>query len=149
MSSPDPIVTTKNNPGSYDAIGSAKADEPLFPIQGGDPFGPPTVLHWVKLCRQAGMDETDPKKAERLLRKATDAETVAWAMMAYQRGEQELVGHRATYHDTNETLYVEADDARKQREALIRARAAFTMASGSFLKSPRRWRRCACTPPPR
>jgi len=83
----EPTLATKDRLGSYDAIASAKPDEPLFPIQGGDPFGPPTVLHWVALCRAAGMAESSPKRADHLLRKASDAELVAWTMMAYQRGE--------------------------------------------------------------
>lgn len=113
------FVTTKDRPGSYDAIATAKPGEPLFPIQGGDPFGPPTVFHWAKLCRQAGLEESDPKKAEALLRKASDAELVGWAMQSYQRGEVELEGTRATYNDAV-TVTVEANDQRRVREALIR-----------------------------
>lgn len=114
-----PIVATKDRPGSYDAIESAKPGEPLFPIQGGDLFGPPTVLHWAKLCREAGLASEKPKEAERLLRKAMDAEQVAWAMLAYQRGQEPIEGERAYYSDsgTAET----ADERRTQREALIRS----------------------------
>jgi hypothetical protein len=115
----EPIVATKDRPGSYDAIESAKPGEPLFPIQGGDPFGPPTVLHWVQLCRKAGLAATDEKEAERLLRKATDAEQVAWEMQAYQRGHPEVEARRATYHDVATTVHAEADDVRKLREAMI------------------------------
>ena len=81
-----PIPATRERPGSYDALATAKPGEPLFPIQGGDPFGPATVLHWARLARQAGMAERDAAKAERLLRKASDAELIAWAMEDYQRG---------------------------------------------------------------
>lgn len=116
----DPIVTTRDRPGSYDAIASAKPDEPLFPIQGGDPFGPPTVLHWAALARAAALREENREKAERLLRKASDAEHVAWAMISYQRGAEELTGNRATYSDRTETL---ADEGRKRRETLIRGTA--------------------------
>lgn len=115
----DAIPTTRDRPGSYDAIATAKPDEPLFPIQGGDPFGPPTVLHWVSLCRKAGMAATDPKEAERLLRKATDAEQVAWAMQAYQRGQAEVAGARVAYSD--HIPEIDGADERHARETLIRA----------------------------
>ena len=114
----EPIASTKDRPGSYDAIRSAKPGEPLFPIQGGDPFGPPSVLHWAKLCRKAGLDATDDKVAEHLLRKASDAEKVAWAMMAYQRGETEVVERRASYNDV--AIVVENEGTRATREALIK-----------------------------
>lgn len=114
----EPIATTKDRPGSYDAIATAKADEPLFPIQGGDPFGPPTVLHWVGLARASAMRESDPKTASALLQKATDAEMIAWSMMAYQRGEQEIEGRRAAYADSG--YGDETSDERKLRETRIR-----------------------------
>lgn len=81
-----PHPATKDTLGEYDAIETAKPGEPLFPLQGGDPFAPPTVQFWVDLCRKAGMREEDPKKAEALLRKASDAERIGWLMMDYQRG---------------------------------------------------------------
>ncbi|MFL6864081.1 MAG: hypothetical protein ACJ8DZ_13890 [Allosphingosinicella sp.] len=123
MSADEPIATTRDRPGSYDAIATAKPGEPLFPIQGGDPFGPPTVLHWVALCRAAGIAETDPKKAEALLRKASDAERVAWAMMAYQRGEVEMPGTRSFYNDDGPAA-ARASDGRDERETLIKGSAS-------------------------
>ncbi len=81
------VIPTKERLGTYDAIETAKPDEPLFPVQGGDPFGPPTVLHWAKLCREAGTLEEDKGKRAHLLTKASQAEDVAWAMQAYQKGE--------------------------------------------------------------
>lgn len=120
MAAEDMIPTTRDRPGSYDAIATAKPDEPLFPIQGGDPLGPPTVLHWAGLCREAGLAASDPRKSERLLRKACDAEQVAWAMMEYQRNEAPLDGQRATYNDSG-PIIAEANNERKVREALIKA----------------------------
>lgn len=104
------VVSTKDRLGSYDAIESAKPGEPLFPIQGGDPFGPATVLHWAGLARDAGLTETDEKLAAKLLGKATDAERVAWAMMAYQRGEES--GPAPVVFDDD-------GQSREEREALI------------------------------
>lgn len=114
---------TKDRIGVYDAIETAKPDEIIFPVQAGDPFGPPTVMHWVYLARIAGMAETDPKKAEHLLKKASDAEQVAWAMMAYQRGEPTVApeGERARYNDAPTIIDADADQERKVRAALITA----------------------------
>lgn len=113
----EPIPTTRDRPGSYDAIATAKPGEILFPLQGGDPFAPPTVLHWARLARVAGLQETNQEKANRLLDKARDAEQIAWQMMAYQRGEEKIEPKHARYNDQ---LVVEADSQRKVREALIR-----------------------------
>lgn len=82
----DVVASTKDRPGTYDAIETAKPGEPLFPLQGGDPFAPATVQFWVDQCRKAGMAAEDPKEAEHLLTKARDAEIVGWQMIDYQRG---------------------------------------------------------------
>lgn len=115
----EPIISTKDRPGSYDAIETAKPGEPLFPIQGGDPFGPPTVLHWASLARAAGLAEADEAKAERLLRKATDAEHVAWIMQAYQDGHAEPENKRATYNDAPQ---IEVDESAGHERAVREAR---------------------------
>lgn len=123
------IVSTKDRPGSYDAIETAKPDEPLFPIQGGDPFGPPTVLHWAGLARAEGLRLIDahPDKSRehshglKLLGKATDAEQVAWAMQSYQKGHAKPEGGRASYADNPIELDADADHDRKVREARIKS----------------------------
>lgn len=116
------IVSTKDRPGSYDAIETAKPGEPLFPIQGGDPFGPATVLHWARLARTAGEAEPDDRRSVKLLRKATDAEQVAWEMQAYQRGESTRSESEkpATYSGHEIVLDETADHDRKVREARIK-----------------------------
>jgi hypothetical protein len=118
----DVIPSTKDRPGSYDAIETAKPGEPLFPLQGGDPFAPATVLFWVDQARKAGMAEPHQRKAEALLRKASDAEQIAWAMMDYQRGEQAPPPDRGRAYYSGHTieLSAEADQARRAREALIK-----------------------------
>jgi hypothetical protein len=106
--SEDINLSTKDKPGDYDAIETAKPGEPLFPIQGGDPLGPPCVQFWADEARslarrimsgeEAGFQpgdgdevyhpsEMDKRQAKKLLEKATQAEQVKWAMEAYQRGE--------------------------------------------------------------
>ncbi len=95
------LVSTPERAGEYDAIETAKPGEPLFSLQGGDRFAPDCVLLWAQLARAAAIDcfalaaaETSKRKAEKLTtegdklsRKATAAEEVAWAMQEYQRGD--------------------------------------------------------------
>jgi hypothetical protein len=135
-------ISTKDKIGDYDAIESAKPGEPLFPIQGGDPLGPPTVQFWADSARRMAHDimdgkragfepeherdeyqptEADKRDAEKLLRKATNAEQVKWEMQAYQRGDVELTGSgRATYNDQPEFLTEEAEDRATKRRARIK-----------------------------
>jgi hypothetical protein len=84
--SDEPLISTRERPGDYDALESAKPDEPIFVIQGGDPFGPATVEHWADLARTAGRSEAKADTSAKLLKKATSAEMVAWAMRDYQAG---------------------------------------------------------------
>lgn len=88
----DMIISTKEQVGTYDAIETLKPGEPVFPLQGGDPLAPLCVMIWAwkarKLARTLDRD-IDAKEIDRLLRKATSAEEVAWAMRDYQRGRDE------------------------------------------------------------
>lgn len=95
------LVSTPERAGEYDAIETAKPGEALFALQGGDPFAPACVLLWAELARkqadrlmsEAGATTAKSKidrlaaEADKLRRKATAAEEVAWAMQEYQRGE--------------------------------------------------------------
>lgn len=121
----DIVISTKDTIGSYDGLETAKPGEPVFVCQGGDPFGPPAVLHWASLARAAGVAEQDDKKAAKLLKKASEAELVAWAMMAYQRGEIELEGKRAQY--TTDVIQIDSKE-RAEREAMIRGAASLNNA---------------------
>jgi hypothetical protein len=85
--SDEPIISTKDRPGEYDALETAKEGEPIFVLQGGDPLSSPTIHHWVALYRAQAAKEENREKREAMLRKATAAETVAWAMDEYRRGE--------------------------------------------------------------
>lgn len=141
-------VSTKDKPGDYDALETAKPDEPIFVLQGGDPFGPPTVQHWAELAREEaralqfgppdleGADreayrptEEQQARADKLLRKATQAEQVSWEMKAYQRGERAAPETRARY---NEELVAPADTAERTaaRKALISGVGALHNAVG-------------------
>ena len=133
-------VSTRDHPGEFDALETAKPDEPIFVVQGGDPLGPPTVQFWADCARKAArriMDgeragfepkhdrdeyqptEADQRDADRLLVKATNAEQVSWAMKAYQRGDVEPTGGRATYNDLPEPLEADALDRAAKRKTLI------------------------------
>lgn len=112
-------ISTKDKPGDYDAIETAKPDEPLFAIQGGDPLGPKTVLFWASEARKAAGEIENDKERERLLRKATMAEDVAWAMQEYQRGIEPVAGVRSSYADESVTLPGDPTERIKSRAAMI------------------------------
>ncbi|WOF43804.1 hypothetical protein KNJ79_02235 [Sphingopyxis indica] len=90
-------VSTRERAGAYDGLENAKPGEPIFTLQGGDPFAPPTILHWAGLARAAGLQSADKAEAARLLRKAASAEEAAWAFVDYQKGAEPLAGSRASY----------------------------------------------------
>lgn len=82
------IISTKDQVGTYDAIETAKPGEPLFPLQGGDPLAPFCVMVWAWKARKLARTlPEDDKRRDKLLRKASAAEEVAWAMKDYQAGE--------------------------------------------------------------
>ena len=66
----EPIPTTRERSGTYDAIATAKPGEPLFPIQGGDPHGPATVEFWADLERRSARAEANAERAAARFRKA-------------------------------------------------------------------------------
>lgn len=137
----DAIVSTRETAGEFDGLETAKPGEPIFVVQGGDPLAPPTVQFWADRARDcareimagkhAGFEpgpgreqyeptEADHREAERLLRKATNAEEVSWAMAAYQRNEVEPTGNRAKYNeDAGPDLTAEALARESTRKALV------------------------------
>jgi hypothetical protein len=94
----EPVISTKDQVGDYDAIETLKPGEPVFPLQGGDPFAPACIELWVEQCRAAARDveEEDVEKRKALLTKALNAEHVLWACIAYQRGEEIAAVDRTT-----------------------------------------------------
>lgn len=82
----EPILSTKERAGQYDAFETLKPGEPFFLLQGGDPLTPATILHWADLARTAARKEPKPELAKALFQKASHAELVAWGMEEYQRG---------------------------------------------------------------
>lgn len=115
----DPAISTKEKPGAYDAFETAKPDEPIFTLQGGDPIAPLVIMVWAWKARQFARTLDNEKEATRLLTKASAAEEVAWAMKDYQKGgAQEVAAVRATINDTPDTL-AEAQEAVTERKRLI------------------------------
>lgn len=110
----EPIISTKEQVGEYDAIETLKPGEPVFPLQGGDPFAPACIQLWVEQCRAAArQEEEDEDKRRTLLRKALAAEHVLWACQSYQRGEEIEVVERT---EANEEA---PDETRPWRAGLL------------------------------
>lgn len=117
-------ISTKDRPGDYDGMETAKTGEPVFTLQGGDPLGALTVIFWAWKARQLARTLDDGKDRERLQRRASAAEEVAWAMRAYRNGEQKQPGERASYNDQP------APDAPASTEDQIAERAALITSVG-------------------
>lgn len=86
----EPIVSTKERPGLYDAFDTLKEGEEFFLLQAGDPLTPATILHWANAARTASRNESDPALAKKLRDKANNAEEVAWRFEEYQRDPETL-----------------------------------------------------------
>lgn len=80
-------ISTRERAGEYDALETAKPDEPIFVLQGGDPFAPATIRFWAGLQRDAAMRTPSRDERMAMAAKATNAEVVSWDMEDYQRGE--------------------------------------------------------------
>lgn len=113
----DGHVSTKDRPGDYDAIETAKPDEPIFTVQGGDPIGASTVCYWADQARKLAGKTDDPKEKERLLHKAKMAEQVAWAMDDYRNGVEEVPAESLTA--ISDAANINSADRLKERQALI------------------------------
>lgn len=113
----------------YDATETLKPGERVFAVQFGDPFGPATANFWGSQARAAGLEEKDPAKREKLLIKATMAETVACEMQEYQKGHAPVEALRASYND-QAAATVDFGDQVKARKALIANVAALHNAAG-------------------
>ena len=109
---------TKTNPAPLDAYETAKPDEPIFTLQGGDPLAAPLVRIWAYLARvRCGFTgdvsmidapiyvakitsvEHDSEECRNLLIRATQAEQVSWYMDGYRRGEINLTAELASVDD--------------------------------------------------
>jgi hypothetical protein len=102
------LVPTKEHPAPLDAFETAKADEPIWTVQGGDPLGPPLLRLWAIMARvRAGIAspnllaqwlsgvkevaeshsvKNDQREVDNLLVRATATEEISWAMDDYACG---------------------------------------------------------------
>ena len=121
---------TKENPAPLDAYESAKPDEPIFTLQGGDPLAAPLVRLWAYLARvRAGLRgdvswidapiyvakstnlEHDKQACDELLHRATLAEQVSWHMDGYRRGE---IRHEAEINRISDLDKLDIYDVRRR-----------------------------------
>ena len=129
------MEATKENPAPLDAYETAKPDEPIFTLQGGDPLAAPLVRLWAYLARvRAGLRgdvswidapifvakstslEHDPKACNDLLVRATAAEQVSWHMDGYRRGE---IHHEAEIQSISELDKLDIYDIRRKCSTAI------------------------------
>lgn len=85
----DAPISTGAAPGPFDGLESAKPNEPVFTLQGGDPDAADLVLEWVARRRAralASRSDGGRNDADADLARCTHAETIAWAMQEYRRG---------------------------------------------------------------
>lgn len=123
-------ISTKDKPGDYDAIETLKPGEPVFPVQGGDPLGPATVQFWADEARKLARTTEDEKQRDNLLRKASMAEEVAWAMKDYQSGQEPVAPVRSSYADEGVSLGGDLTERVKIRRALIESVGTLNNAIG-------------------
>lgn len=114
---PEPQPGTKALPGPFDAFESAKPDEPIFTLQGGDKWAPELVLVWARKARTEALavEESKPARALELKLRATSAEGIAWNMQAYQKGYPADSNESEAYTQSrSEAAGLEVDGALRQ-----------------------------------
>jgi hypothetical protein len=102
-----PLEATKSDPAPLDAFETAKPDEPIYTLQGGDPLSSPLLRIWAHFARiQAGIipprgiegifeeilraaNNNEPESEagkDDLLVRATQTEQISWLMDNYRKG---------------------------------------------------------------
>lgn len=105
------LTPTKEHPAPLDAFETAKPDEPIWTVQGGDPLGPPLLRIWAWAARiRAGVIDPsipdqesitrdivaaahdhnvahDDKEVRNLKVRATATEEISWTMEEYAKGQ--------------------------------------------------------------
>jgi hypothetical protein len=126
---------SKSHPAPLDAYETAKPDEPIFTLQGGDPLAAPLVRIWAYLARvRAGMRgdasmiaaplhvaqvtsvEHDEEKRNELLVRASQAEEVSWHMDGYRRGE---ITHEAEIASVSDLAKLDIYDIRRRMASAV------------------------------
>lgn len=114
----DMIEATKEHPHPLDAYETAKPEEPIFTLQGGDPLASSLVRMWAYLARvrcgargdaswvsapimvaELNSIAHDEDAVKELLSRATQAEQVSWYMDGYRRGDESTAEQVARMND--------------------------------------------------
>lgn len=83
------LINTRESPGEFDALATLRPGEPYFPLVGRDRFAPPLIYDWADKNRRRALAEfasgrITKEKRDRELRKSTQAEMIASAMVEYK-----------------------------------------------------------------
>lgn len=122
------LINTLETPGEFDALSTLRPGEPYFLLVGRDRLAPRAVLEWVDRNRRRAMDESraggmSEEELDRELRKSTQAETIAWAMQSYKKGQPTRtaadIGPKPSYSGT----VVDAETHARDEERRTRTKA--------------------------
>lgn len=128
------LINTREASGEFDALTTLRPDEPYFALVGRDALAPNLVKEWVKQRREKIWAKRDAgtitaKEAELELRKATEAEEIAWSMTAYRAGHKmEAIAETKAPTYTGHELPQEAQRRDRIQSAKIRTAAALNAA---------------------
>lgn len=79
-------IGSKLEPAPLDGYLRAEPNEPVFPLQGGDPFAHDAVRGYIAARREAAIALPEGKKRDDELKRCTAAEEVLWSMENYYKG---------------------------------------------------------------
>lgn len=114
-------MSTKENPGEFDAFEKALPDELIFTLLGRDPDAPPTILHWVDLRRTRAFQahEGRPDALRNELLQCSEAEMIAIEMLSRQRGGKAEKAKAPVTYSGNVNATAEMDGLMAKLRALL------------------------------
>jgi hypothetical protein len=85
------LVNTLDSPSEFDALTSLRPGEPYFVLVGRDRLAPPRIYDWADHNRRRALRDFDEgrigkEERDRELRKSTQAEMIAEAMVEFKNG---------------------------------------------------------------
>lgn len=85
------MTSTKAEPGPFDGMERAAPDEPVFTLRAKDVLAPDLIHTWVRQRREAiaRADLHEEKRTLELIQ-AREAEALAWAMVDWRNGQNEV-----------------------------------------------------------
>lgn len=139
-------ISTKDQPGPYDALEKARPKEPWFVLLGRDIAGPATLTEWARVRRNAALKRygdsdkaTDKELLAAELRQCQNAEELALAFSDYRTNAEAPEGERSSYQEVIKSaeeiaaadrLKRQAAAGRHLREAAYHFAEAETLLSG-------------------